>query len=160
MSSFFMISHSRVQGCIHCCKPPCIDCESCTSGYICMPESFKGSPCRHKSWAASPVVFGSWRWDQPTGAQQSLELLEELLAATQQVKECLCVSRCNVPHDILLPCHNRNPLLTCFLGLQRHAHSFYHPVVRLAGDTNYIYICMHIYSNVHTIVLPECEPCA
>ncbi len=89
--------------------------------------------------------------------QQPLKLLEELLAATQQVEEWLCVSRCNVPHDIPLPCHDRNPLLTCFLGLQCHAHSLHHAVVGVTGGTNCAYgptctlLCCLGVSLVHDV---------
>ena len=100
-----------------------------------MPESCEQSPCRHKSW------LPHWYLAAGTGTsqlepQQPLELLEELLAATQQVEEWLCVSMCNEPHDILLPCHDRNPLLACFLGLQHHAHSLHHAVAGFTGGTN------------------------
>ena len=103
-------------------------------------------------------------WCLATGAgtsqlepQQPLELLEELLAVTQQVKEWLCVSRYNVPQDILLPCHDTNYLLACFLGLQRHAHSSNHAFVGLTSGTNYTYmqtctlLCCLSVSLVHSV---------
>jgi len=133
-----------VQGCSHCCshcaltvKAALVTKSACQKALKDHRAATSLGQLPHWCLAASPLVLGSF----PTGAgqlphkclaagagssqlepQQPLELLEELLAATQQVKEWLCVSRCNVPHDILLPCHDRNPLLTCFLGLRRHAH--------------------------------------
>lgn len=150
MHEFFsIISHSRVQGCIHCCNHCALTVKAAPVTKSACQKAFKD----HRA-ATSLGQLPHWCLAAGAGTsqlepQQPLELLEELLAATQQVKEWLCVSRCNVPHDILLPCHDRNPLLTCFLGLQRHAHSF-----RSCCCWSYKWYKLFIYANMHLVVLP------
>jgi len=157
MHAFFsIISHSRVQGCIQCCS-------HCALTVKAAPVSKSTCQKALKDHHAATSLGQLSHWCLAAGAgtsylelQQPLELLEKLLAATKQVKERLCVSRCNVPHDILPPCHDRKPLLTCFLGLQRHAHSLDHAVVGLTSGTNDTYmptrtlLCCLSVSLVHS----------
>ena len=143
-----MISHSIGQGSIHCCSHCPLTVKAAPVTKSACQKAVKDHRAATSLGQLPHGCLAAGTGTSQLEPQQPLQLLEELLAATQQVKEWSCVSRCNVPHDtrkkdvphdILLPCHDRNPLLACLLGLQRHAHSLHHAVAGLTGGTNCAY---------------------
>ena len=82
-----MISHSRGQGCIHCCS-------HCASTVKAAPATKSACQKAVKDYRAATSLgqlphgyLAAGTGTSQLEPQQPLELLEELLAATQQLKE-------------------------------------------------------------------------